>query len=117
MLNLGNKIKEIFDSKGITVVEFAKRINTSRENVYAIFHRVSIDTYLLARICDVLDYNFFELVTPEKFKQGKQEEVNTLIKQLEVYETEIKYLKEINTLKDKLSDQEEKDDQDIDEKE
>lgn len=39
--------------------EFARRINRSRTAIYSLFNCKSIDTELLLRISDVLDYDFF----------------------------------------------------------
>ncbi len=58
-INIGELIKTVLANKGITVTEFAKRINKSRENIYSIFSRKSIDTDLLAKISEVLEYDFF----------------------------------------------------------
>ena len=58
--HIGQQIKIVIEQKGITITEFAKRINKSRENVYSIFTRKTIDTGLLAVISDVLDYDFFK---------------------------------------------------------
>jgi predicted transcriptional regulator len=60
MVNIGEKIKEIFDERGCTVVWFARQIPCSRKNVYDIFRRKSVDTQVLYRICKILDYDFFE---------------------------------------------------------
>jgi transcriptional regulator with XRE-family HTH domain len=49
-IHIGEKIKKVLESKGITVTEFAKRINKSRENIYSIFTRKTIDTGLLKSI-------------------------------------------------------------------
>ena len=43
------------------VVEFARNINTDRNNVYDIYQRSSIDTELLVRISETLKYDFFHL--------------------------------------------------------
>ena len=70
----------------VSVTEFAKRINTNRNNVYDIFKRKSIDTELLFKISKILSYNFFELfITPkdsDKILLSKRE--------LEVKDTELK---------------------------
>ena len=38
-IHIGQQVKLVLETKGITVTEFAKRINKSRENVYSIFTR------------------------------------------------------------------------------
>jgi len=59
MQKIGSIIKEKLKGKGFTVSEFARRINTNRNNVYDIFQRESIDTSLLQKISEVLEYNLF----------------------------------------------------------
>jgi transcriptional regulator with XRE-family HTH domain len=59
MQKIGSIIKDKLKGKGFTVSEFARRINTNRNNVYDIFQRESIDTSLLQKISEVLEYNFF----------------------------------------------------------
>jgi uncharacterized protein YhdP len=57
--NIGAQIKAVLESKGMSVTEFAKRINKSRENCYSIFARKTIDTGLLQTISTVLAHDFF----------------------------------------------------------
>jgi hypothetical protein len=57
--NIGAQIKAVLESKGMSVTEFAKRINKSRENCYSIFVRKTIDTGLLQTISTVLAHDFF----------------------------------------------------------
>ena len=56
--NYGAEIKKVVAEKGMSVSEFARRINKSRENAYDIFRRKSLDTDLLSVISQVLDYDF-----------------------------------------------------------
>ena len=58
--HIGQQVKLVLETKGITVTEFAKRINKSRENVYSIFTRKTIDTGLLTKISEVLEFDFFK---------------------------------------------------------
>lgn len=58
--NVGAMIEKIIRSRGICITKFANDICCSRENVYKIFGRNSIDIELLARISKVLKHNFFE---------------------------------------------------------
>lgn len=77
--NIGQTVKKILEKKGMTISEFGRRINKSRENVYSIFERKSIDTALLEKISEVLEYNFFTLYqkSVEEFikKLRDQEEI------------------------------------------
>lgn len=56
--NFGVEIRKVIRQRGMTVSEFARRINKSRENAYDIFRRKSLDTDLLSTISQVLDYDF-----------------------------------------------------------
>lgn len=56
--NYGAEIRKILDEKGMSVSEFARRINKSRENAYDIFRRKSLDTELLSIISQVLEFDF-----------------------------------------------------------
>lgn len=75
-VNIGQKIKEVFETRGITVTEFARRVNKSRENMYSIFSRKTIDTGLLLSISRVLDFDFFKLYSRSSY--SLQEEVQKL---------------------------------------
>ena len=56
---IGAQIRGVLEKRGMTVTEFAKRINKSRENAYSIFSRKTIYTGLLKLISEVLEYDFF----------------------------------------------------------
>jgi hypothetical protein len=88
-VNIGQQIKLVVESRGITITEFAKRINKSRENVYSIFSRKTIDTGLLSTISRVLDYDFFSHFS------SKYQELNSRI---QILEEENQLLKEYNSL-------------------
>ncbi|MDH5398622.1 MAG: hypothetical protein OEX02_10765 [Cyclobacteriaceae bacterium] len=92
-------MKEVFDKSGFTVVEFARRINTSRENVYGIFKRKSLDVILLYEIGKVLNYNFFEGFIDTR--HSPYQEIEELKEKLEVKDREIEYLRKINELQEK----------------
>ena len=123
MIHLGNLIKQRLQEIGMNKSELARRINTTPQNVYGIFKRKSIDTELLRKISNVLEYDFFQHYTQENLsvKEGKvtyktkgkkitpktltvlQEELNICMKELDILKKENIYLKEINDLlKEKL---------------
>jgi transcriptional regulator with XRE-family HTH domain len=64
--HIGNIVKNKTKSRGISVSELARRISTSRENIYSIFKRESIDTTLLHKIGEALDYDFFQHYSSEE---------------------------------------------------
>jgi len=77
MVHVGKKIEEVLRERHIPVIEFARRINTNRNNVYSIFRRESIDTKLLQKVGEVLQYNFFLFVSITLYGQTKMENVNS----------------------------------------
>ena len=121
-VHIGQLIKKQLDIKGMKRSEFARRINRSSQNVYDIFNRKSIDTNLLLKISDILDYNFFEFFVykvrnkdnDEHFQEepieytpmSEVESENEMLKnqlsackeKTKSLSKEIQYLKEINTL-------------------
>jgi transcriptional regulator with XRE-family HTH domain len=54
----GEKVKTYFEETGMSVSEFARRLNCHRQNVYDIFKRQNIDLSLLQRISKVLEHDF-----------------------------------------------------------
>jgi hypothetical protein len=60
-LHIGKEIEHRYKESGIKLSEFARRLNTSPRNVYAIFERPDIKTDLLQKISEVLNFNFFTL--------------------------------------------------------
>lgn len=59
-LHIGHLIKSVFDGSGLTIAEFARRINCARPNVYSIFERYDIGVEQLINISIALDHNFFD---------------------------------------------------------
>ena len=92
-VHIGNKIKSVLESRGLSVTEFAKRINKSRENIYSIFTRKTIDTGLLQSISKVLDYDFFMHLSSTHY---------ALLEELEVLKEENRLLKDYNKLLKKV---------------
>jgi transcriptional regulator with XRE-family HTH domain len=62
---IGQLILDRLNQKGMTKSEFSRRINKSRQNVQDIFKRESLDTKLLSDISEVLEYNFFNILSKE----------------------------------------------------
>jgi transcriptional regulator with XRE-family HTH domain len=108
--NIGALIKKALKERGMPVTEFARRINYSRENVYSIFRRKSIDTALLTKISKVLDVDFtFYLLPPadansasdQKFQPYKK--TRNVKNEMIIMEEQLKsVLKENATLREKI---------------
>lgn len=59
-MHIGHLIKDVFDEKGMSVTEFARRINCARPNVYSIFERYDIGVEQLLDISEALNHNFLD---------------------------------------------------------
>jgi transcriptional regulator with XRE-family HTH domain len=90
-IDIGQQVKLVYETKGITATEFAKRINKSRENVYSIFTRKSIDTSLLSKISEVLEFDFYKPLS-NSYKE-MESELNELREQNEFLKEYVNFLK------------------------
>ncbi len=117
-IHIGKRIKEELYKQGVSVSIFAKKINRSRNVVYDIFERESIDTDLLNKIGKTLGCDFFSLYSSQKeytmdsvkhFNSGEpsstygkqSEEILQLQQQIEAFQKEVVYLKKIISLLEK----------------
>ncbi len=57
--HIGQIIKAELDRQGRKVSWFATQLNCSRDNCYKLFQRQWIDTNLLLKISQILNYDFF----------------------------------------------------------
>ena len=120
-IHIGKKIKEEMRKQNISVSVFAEKINRSRNVVYDIFGRESIDTDLLNKISKILNCDFFSLYSSQKeylsdtikhfyvsessVPYGKHsEQIISLQQQTQVLINEINYLKKIITLLESKKD-------------
>jgi transcriptional regulator with XRE-family HTH domain len=103
-IDIGHKIKEVFDARGMKLTDFADELGTVRQNVYRIFKKRHLDTGLLLKISQVLNYNFFQYYVPSPAEGTEQETqeviklksgVDDLQKQLDLARKEIDYLRKI----------------------
>lgn len=116
-IHIGKKIREEVRRQGMPVNLFAKKISRSRNVVYDIFERESIDTQLLNKIGKVLNCDFFSLYSIQKEYMSSEikhffanepgstytspknnEEIKLLKLQNQVLQNEIAYLKKIISL-------------------
>jgi hypothetical protein len=58
-IHIGKKIKEVLSKTPISVVDFAKSINLTRNGAYKVFEKETIDTGQLQTISKVLNHDFF----------------------------------------------------------
>lgn len=65
-VHIGQEIKKVFDESGIKMQAFADKIFYSRQNVNGIFKRSSVDTDLLIKISNALNFDFFKFYRVEE---------------------------------------------------
>ena len=77
--SLGEIIKAEVERQERSITWFAGKIGLDRSNVYRLFRKNSIDTYLLMRISLVLNYDFFALLSAELHDRqlSQQKSVNS----------------------------------------
>lgn len=66
LIPIGTKIKEVTERRGISKSELGRRLNMSPTNIHKIFKRETIDTGLLQKISDVLEFDFFSFYGSKK---------------------------------------------------
>jgi transcriptional regulator with XRE-family HTH domain len=100
-VEIGQKIKDVFDQRQMKLTEFADELGTVRQNVYRIFKKRHLDTGLLLKISQVLNYNFFQYYvsspaeTSREDVQSLKSETADYLRQLELSRKEIEYLRKI----------------------
>jgi transcriptional regulator with XRE-family HTH domain len=84
-IHIGEKIKEVFEEKGLKMSSFSSSVGMTYRNIYRIFEKEHINTELLQKISKVLDYNFFNLYIDEDSNliQEPQEKYITRTKEKE----------------------------------
>ena len=104
-LHIGREIRRIAKQKQVKQIVLAEMINTSKQNIYSIYQRKTIDTGILVKICNVLDHNFFTYYLGQlDFDAEKEakEEMNALKQSIIEKTKEIEYLKEIINLQKEI---------------
>ncbi len=105
-IHIGEKIKERSKELRIGPTELAKIVSTSKQNIYGIFKRESIDTSLLQKFCKALNYDFFTFYINPKLspttdvisKKSKQYSIPETDNQLMDLKEKYELLKKVNTL-------------------
>jgi DNA-binding Xre family transcriptional regulator len=105
-IHIGSHIKSVAVEKKVRSTELAKMINTSKQNVYGIYKRASIDVVMLLEISKALNYNFFShYLQGENSLFDDQQMTETLLlrKQIAHLKMEVKRLTELNALLQKVN--------------
>lgn len=64
-IHIGKEIKNELDRQGRKTAWLAAQLSCDVSNVYKIFRRATIDTELLRRISDVMNFDFFKLYSAQ----------------------------------------------------
>jgi transcriptional regulator with XRE-family HTH domain len=125
-IHIGKRIREELYRQRMAVNAFAKKINRSRNVVYNIFERESVDTELLNKIGKVLGCDFFSLYSSQKeystegvrtfalretepaYGNKSGDTLSLLQQQNQMLKNEISYLKKIISLLEKKKDKKQK---------
>jgi len=59
-MHIGKRIKEVVDQRGMSTQELATRIGKVRQTVSGYFKKEDLETGMLQKISEALDYDFFQ---------------------------------------------------------
>ena len=65
-VHIGSIIEQKVKESSMSIKEFADKINCERSNVYHIYKQKSIDSELLIRISEVLNFDFYNEIYLDK---------------------------------------------------
>jgi transcriptional regulator with XRE-family HTH domain len=65
MKHAGELVKEVVSNRGMSVALLARRLGRSRQFIYNLFEKASIDNQTLLQLRQELNYPFFELLGNE----------------------------------------------------
>jgi hypothetical protein len=93
MLHIGEKIRARAKDLRVGPTELARQIKTSKQNVYGIYRRASIDTELLQKLSRALEFDFFayyasgvkpeKILTVQETSGNRNEELASLRRELQ----------------------------------
>jgi transcriptional regulator with XRE-family HTH domain len=117
-IHIGKKIKEALKKSPLTMVEFAQKINLTRDGAYKIFEKETIAADQLQKISKVLNHDFFSyyqnqlnIVSDNNQKYGFATKddfealtrlVNSLAKDIEKVQQDIAQIADAQTKKKKV---------------
>jgi hypothetical protein len=108
-LHIGKLIELKAKELKIGPTEFGNKLNTTSQNIYAIYKRESIDTELLLKISVILGHNFFiELSKAKQLVNIKTADTNLLEAEISVLKNQVTILTEKNDILTELVNQQKK---------
>lgn len=101
--HLGKKVKEVAESKGISQTALGKMVNLSKPGVASMYKRTGIDTDLLIKLIEALDFDFLSYVYEhEKLKKYKKAMTMTYNAQMNSFKSEINSLSQLVSKNDQI---------------
>jgi len=92
-MEIGQRIKEMAESKNISAKELADHIGRTRQAIYDIYRgKVSVNVEMLSKICEKLNIEMPELFIPESNKLPNAEDLKKLIRMVFAYILERNYI-------------------------
>ncbi|MGJ1410563.1 hypothetical protein ACR78Z_12885 [Sphingobacterium thalpophilum] len=103
--HLGKKVEEIAKSKGYSQTALGKKVNMSKPGIASMYKRSGIDSDLLIKLTEVLDYDFFKHVYEnESMIKYKEEELAPLKSKIEQLDSENMLLKNLVLKNDQITE-------------
>jgi hypothetical protein len=108
-VHIGKLIAQKAKAKRIGATELGQRLSTSKQNIYAIYKRQTIDTGMLLKFSEILAYNFFSHYEKEKTLAGiYSSEILTLKQDNKQLTQQLKAAEEKITILSSLADNQKK---------
>lgn len=104
-VHIGERIKKRANELKIGSTELGQMINTSKQNVYGIYKRPSIDVEQLFELSKALKFNFFQYYEIPELKADTklQKELTNAKKENEKLKSQLRTMKEKNELLQKIN--------------
>lgn len=102
-IHIGKYIRFQADLKKIGATELGKLLNKSRETIYDIFDRESVDTELLLACCKVLNHDFFAYYySQEPLLSFRENEIKNWKRRIDALKNELEREMKLNAVQEEL---------------
>ncbi|MBN2777597.1 MAG: hypothetical protein JXR36_08135 [Bacteroidales bacterium] len=79
-IHIGKLIQDVVKQKNVKPIDFANRLGKTRQNVYDLYSRDSVDVKLLLEVSKALNYDFVSLFTLSEKTAESDTEVSISLK-------------------------------------
>ncbi|MFA6924380.1 MAG: hypothetical protein WC223_09025 [Bacteroidales bacterium] len=109
-IHIGEQIKQRAKELRMGPTELSSLVNTTKQNIYGIYKRKSIDSDLLLRFSIILDFDFFQLYSQlrnnvkndVKIESAFNESMPKVSSQHDILKNELDSIRKENEMKDKM---------------